>query len=59
MDVFTRVCEALREDDLRRLRGWASEPDHRASFSTWLVTVVRNLTVGRAHHIVALPDRAG
>jgi RNA polymerase sigma factor (sigma-70 family) len=45
MDVFTRVCEALREDDLRRLRGWASEPDHRASFSTWLVTVVRNLTV--------------
>jgi len=45
MDVFARVCEALREDDLRRLRSYVDEPDHRARFSTWLVTVVRNLTV--------------
>jgi RNA polymerase sigma factor (sigma-70 family) len=45
MDVFTRVCEALREDDLRRLRGWASESHHTARFSTWLVTVVRHLTI--------------
>lgn len=45
MDVFTRVCEALREDDLRRLRGWASESRHTAQFSTWLVTVVRHLTI--------------
>lgn len=45
MDVFVYVCEALREDDLRRLRAYASEPVHRARFSTWLVTVVRNLTV--------------
>ncbi len=45
MDVFARVCEALREDDLRRLRGWASESHHAAQFSTWLVTVVRHLTI--------------
>lgn len=45
MDVFVYVCEALRKDDLRRLRSYASEPVHRARFSTWLVTVVRNLTV--------------
>jgi len=45
MDVFARVCEALREDDLRRLRSYAREPEHRARFSTWLVSVVRHLTI--------------
>jgi RNA polymerase sigma factor (sigma-70 family) len=45
MDVFARVCDALREDDLRRLRAWVGAPGHRARFSTWLVTVVRHLTV--------------
>jgi RNA polymerase sigma factor (sigma-70 family) len=45
MDVFARVCESLRADDLRRLRAWASETAHRARFSTWLVTVVRHLAV--------------
>lgn len=45
MDVFARVCEALRADDLRRLRAWVELPTHRARFSTWLVAVVRNLTV--------------
>lgn len=45
MDVFARVCEALREDDLRRLRSYVEAPSHRARFSTWLVTVVRNLTI--------------
>lgn len=45
MDVFARVCEALREDDLRRLRAYARQPTHRARFSTWLVTVVRHLTI--------------
>lgn len=49
MDVFTRVCEALREDDLRRLRSWAAGAaggdGRRARFSTWLVVVVHNLTV--------------
>jgi len=45
MDIFARVCEALREDDLRRLRSWAEQAQHRARFTTWLVTVVRHLTV--------------
>jgi hypothetical protein len=30
MDVFARVCVALREGDLRRLRTYAAQPDHRA-----------------------------
>lgn len=45
MDVFARVCEALREDNLRRLRSYLEQPTHRARFSTWLVTVVRHLTI--------------
>jgi len=50
MDVFARVCEALREDDLRRLRAYIAQPDHRARFSTWLVTVVRHATVDWFRH---------
>jgi RNA polymerase sigma factor (sigma-70 family) len=50
MDVFARVCEALREDDFRRLRQYVAEPEHRARFSTWLVTVVRHLTVDWFRH---------
>src|SRR5437868_1451768 len=50
MDVFARVCEALREDDLRRLRAFATQQGHRARFSTWLVTVVRHLTVDWFRH---------
>src|SRR5438128_3122817 len=50
MDVFARVCEAWREGDLRRLRTYAAQPDHRARFSTWLVTVVRHLTVDWFRH---------
>src|SRR2546427_8538567 len=50
MDVFARVCEALRADKLRRLRSWAEQPEHRARFSTWLVTVVRHLTVDWFRH---------
>src|SRR5213593_267384 len=45
MDVFARACEALRADGLRKLRVYVQQPDHRARFSTWLVTVVRHLTV--------------
>ena len=63
MDVFAHVCEALREDDLRRLRTYIAQTDHRATFSTWLVTVVRNLTIdwfrvrdGR-HRISAVAER--
>ena len=50
MDVFAQVCDALREDDLRRLRSYTDQRDHRARFSTWLVTVVRNLTVDWFRH---------
>lgn len=45
MDVFARVCEALREDDMRRLRIYLNESNHSARFSTWLVAVVRNCTM--------------
>ena len=50
MDVFACVCEALRADDLKRLRCYVAQPIHRARFSTWLVTVVRNLTVDWFRH---------
>jgi DNA-directed RNA polymerase specialized sigma24 family protein len=50
MDVFARVCEALRKDDLRRLRTYLDQPEYRARFSTWLVTVVRHLTVDWFRH---------
>jgi RNA polymerase sigma factor (sigma-70 family) len=50
MDVFARVCEALHEDDLRRLRDYVRQPQHRARFSTWLVTVVRHLTIDWFRH---------
>jgi len=50
MDVFACVCEALRADDLKRLRSYIDQPTHSARFSTWLVTVVRNLTVDWFRH---------
>ena len=50
MDIFARVCEALREDDLRRLRTWSANPSHKAKFTTWLVAVVRNLTIDWFRH---------
>ena len=50
MDVFAQVCEALRVDDLRRLRSYVDQTDHRARFSTWLVTVVRHLTIDWFRH---------
>jgi RNA polymerase sigma factor (sigma-70 family) len=50
MDVFARACQALRADDLRRLRSWVDEPEHRARFSTWLVTVIRHVTVDWFRH---------
>lgn len=63
MDVFAHVCESLREHDLRRLRAYGAETHHRASLSTWLVTVVRHLTIdwfrhrdGR-HRISAVAER--
>jgi RNA polymerase sigma factor (sigma-70 family) len=50
MDVFVLVCEALRADDLARLRRFTDSGEQRASFSTWLVTVVRNLTIDWLRH---------
>lgn len=50
MDVFARVCETLREHDLRRLRVYVEQPDHSARFSTWLVTVVRHVTIDWFRH---------
>lgn len=50
MDVFSRVCEVLRDDDLKRFRSYLQQPAHRARFSTWLVAVIRNLTVDWFRH---------
>src|SRR2546428_11426934 len=50
MDVFARVCEALGEDDLRRLGAMGAQPDPRARCCTWLVSVVRHLTVDCFRH---------
>jgi len=41
MDAYAFVLERLRENDLRRLRGYAA--DGRGKFSTWLVVVTRRL----------------
>jgi RNA polymerase sigma factor (sigma-70 family) len=45
MDVFAQVCQALRADGMRRIHTYTDATEHRAKFSTWLVTVVRHLTV--------------
>lgn len=50
MDVFAQVCAALRENDFARLRRYADASDPPARFSTWLVAVVRNLTVDWLRH---------
>ncbi len=50
MDVFAHVCESLRDADLKRLRSYFERPSHSARFSTWLVTVVRHLTVDWFRH---------
>lgn len=57
MDVFAQVCEALRRDDFARLRRWSDTADPRARFSTWLVTVVRHLTVDWLRHRDGRPSR--
>jgi RNA polymerase sigma factor (sigma-70 family) len=50
MDVFAQVCDALRADGLRRLRTYTTGSHHTARFSTWLVTVVRHVTVDWFRH---------
>ena len=43
-DVYAIVTQALFENDCARLRRFADDPK-RGRFSTWLVAVVRNLTI--------------
>jgi RNA polymerase sigma factor (sigma-70 family) len=45
MDVFSTVCQGLSANDFARLKRYSDGSPQRASVSTWLVTVVRNLTV--------------
>lgn len=50
MDVFARVCEALRENDFARLRRCAAHLDPDRPFSTLLFAVVHNLTIDWFRH---------
>jgi RNA polymerase sigma factor (sigma-70 family) len=50
MDVFAHVCEALRDDELARLRKYPTDGTARARFSTWLVAVVHHLAVDWFRH---------
>src|SRR2546426_1224581 len=50
MDVFARVCEGLREGDFARLRRCAAHVQPDRPISTWLVAVVRNLTIDWFRH---------
>jgi RNA polymerase sigma factor (sigma-70 family) len=50
MDIFAYVTDALRRDDLRRLRRYVDQPSHRAQTSTWLVAVVHHLTIDWFRH---------
>jgi len=45
MDLFATVCQELSADDFARLRRYSAKAAGRASAATWLVAVVRNLTV--------------
>jgi RNA polymerase sigma factor (sigma-70 family) len=55
MDVFARVCEAMRENDFARLRGCAAHVDPNRPFTTWLVVVVHNLTIDWFRHRTGRP----
>ena len=45
MDVFSTVCQALTANDFARLRRYSGQNPQCASVATWLVAVVRNLTI--------------
>jgi RNA polymerase sigma factor (sigma-70 family) len=45
MEVFARVCEALRENEFARLRRCAAQVDPARPFSTLFVVIVHNLTI--------------
>ncbi len=50
MDVFARVCEVLRENDFARLRRCAARWEPGRPLSTFLYTVVHNITVDWFRH---------
>jgi RNA polymerase sigma factor (sigma-70 family) len=50
MDVFARVCEVLRENDFARLRRCANRWEPDRPLSTFLFTVVHNITVDWFRH---------
>ena len=59
MDVYAAVCAALCADGSARLRRYSADSPSGAAPSTWLVIVVRNLTIdwirkgeGRRRHTV-------
>jgi len=45
MDVFSTVCQALSANDFARLKQYSDRSTQSASVATWLVAVVRNLTI--------------
>jgi RNA polymerase sigma factor (sigma-70 family) len=45
MDAYSSVCEALSANDSARLRRYSNRKRSAASVATWLVVVVRNLTI--------------
>ena len=48
MDAYAFVLDKLRENDLKRLRGYAA--DGRGKFTTWLVVVTRRLCLDAHRH---------
>jgi RNA polymerase sigma factor (sigma-70 family) len=50
MDVFARVCEAFRENDFARLRRCAARWEPDRPLSTFLYTVVHNITIDWFRH---------
>src|SRR5437867_6277457 len=50
MDVFARVCEVLREKDFARLRRCAARWEPGRPLSTFLYTVVHNITIDWFRH---------
>ena len=45
MDVFSTACQALSANDFARLKQYSDQSAQSASVATWLVAVVRNLTI--------------
>ena len=52
MDRYLYILEALRRDDCRRLRQYAS--DGRGKFTTWLMVVARRLCLDEFQYEAAL-----